>query len=776
MHKLYQPVLAAVLGAAVGAQEVSVFHPRGANPGEEVKMTAYGRDIGDAVGLLFDRPGIELLSVEPVEKRTDRVVLKLRLAEDCGYGRHLLTLHTKRGVAKARSFHVGPLPSIREAREANGTPETAQRIELEHTIDGRIESEDVDWYEVAVEKGQRVVFEVEGARLGDSDFDPELELRDGEGSLLQRVDDVRFGFVDPLIVHTFETATTARIGVRDVRAGGSSLGFYRLHVGTFPRPIGAIPVGARPGEDTKVRWIEMDGLVREATFEAPVAGTGYGTYPVIDGRVPPTPAPWTPAYAPIVLEHQPPKEVPSAPVDFCGQLVNPGAEDRYQVALKKGQRISIDCLARRLGGALDPVVYIRNAEDRVLAGDDDGGPGVESRLRYRVPEDGIYTISVRDDLRRAGPEYWYRLQVRVERPGSMYLTESVPGQLPENHGVLVPQGGRTATILLARNLNRSDSVLPSMTALPEGVTAASSPFVNGADTVPVVFEAKPDAALGAAKATATYTSKSQKEPKRVRLMQNFPLLRVENNRPFVTVRQDELPVAVGAPSPFSLDVEQPKVPLIRGASVRLRCHLGRVDDYAGRVTIRSIWTPPGLSFSSSSLGKGKHDTEIVVSARSNAAVKTWPVVLVAEVREGRLVRRVSSQIVQLSVEEPWITATAQRVRTEQGSPTTLSLKLEPTREALANLRLEALRVPSGVKIEIPKTLNPSKDSIELPVQVAKDARPGRTSRVYFRLWIPTEGGDVLQQFGLPELRVDKPLPDHLRKKKVGTKTPPKEEM
>ena len=45
------------------------------------------------------------------------------------------------------------------------------------------------------------------------------------------------------------------IEVRESSFGGSDRCRYRLHVGTFPRPLAVFPPGGRPGESLEVRWL-----------------------------------------------------------------------------------------------------------------------------------------------------------------------------------------------------------------------------------------------------------------------------------------------------------------------------------------------------------------------------------------------------------------------------------------------------------------------------------------------------------------------------------------
>ena len=86
--------------------------------------------------------------------------------------------------------------------------------------------------------------------------------------------------------------------------------------------------------------------------------------------------------------------------------------DFYKFTAKKGDRVSVDCVARRLGSALDPVVRVFDTKGRELAwSDDDPSVGRDSRARFEIPAPGVYFIEVRDIEYRGGPAFRYRLRV-----------------------------------------------------------------------------------------------------------------------------------------------------------------------------------------------------------------------------------------------------------------------------------------------------------------------------------------------------------------------------
>jgi hypothetical protein len=100
--------------------------------------------------------------------------------------------------------------------------------------------------------------------------------------------------------------------------------------------------------------------------------------------------------------------LPVAVDGVCEEL----SYDFYKFTAKKGDRVSVDCVARRLGSALDPVVRVFDAKGRELAwSDDDPSVGRDSRAMFEIPAAGAYFIEVRDIEYRGGPTFRYRLRV-----------------------------------------------------------------------------------------------------------------------------------------------------------------------------------------------------------------------------------------------------------------------------------------------------------------------------------------------------------------------------
>ena len=736
------------------AQSLRLVLPTGATRGTTATFRCYGSDLGDTVSVIWLREGLELLELESA--KSDRVSLKVRVPEDAELGVYPFALHTERGITRVKLLRVGALPSVAEAKD-HASMATAQKIELNSTVDGRVLAEDVDWYAFEAAAGQQVRVEAEGVRLGLYDLDLQFEVFAPDGALVLRADESAIGRADPVAGFCAETAGTYHIALRDVAYRGSSYGAYRLHVGTFPRPTGLLPAGGRPGETIQATMLgDLEPVQVELTL--PDRPGVHELFPTVDGVPVPTPVRAVVDARDNFVEGAVPETPPSAPCAFHGVLEAKAATDGYRFAAKKGARLEIRALARALLSPLDPVLVVRAEDGKALTSNDDG-LGLDGRVRFTPPADGVYRVTVRDHLRRGGPDFFYRIEVGAV-PDVATTSESVPGRRSEDFGLSVPQGGRNATIVQTSGADTRGGVQLDWAALPPGVTARPMAVPSGGLT-PLVLTAAADAALGSSLAVPALRSEQEPRERPVRHQHGYPTLRVRNNVSYDTRAARALPVAVTAPVPFSVATVQPKVPLVRSGTMKLPVRVTRAENFDGTVTVRALWLPAGVSATTLTLRKGQSEGELTLNANSRATIAVAPVVLSASYASGRVTRAVSSEVFDLDVQQPWITAKVPRAKLEQGQQATFVIELERNHAYEGEVTLELGRMPKGVTYEVPP-IGAETTEVQVALTAAKDARPGRHRSIYARLILTTPDGVIRHSAGSGEVRVDRPLPPELR--------------
>ena len=111
--------------------------------------------------------------------------------------------------------------------------------------------------------------------------------------------------------------------------------------------------------------------------------------------------------------------------------------------------------------------------------------------------------------------------------------------------------------------------------------------------------------------------------------QTAELVLGQNNVPFWTRTVDRLAVAVTDEAPFSIEVVEPKVPLVRGGSMDLKVVAKRKPGFTAPIAVSLPWNPPGLGSAGGRRRSPRSRTRpsIPINANGGAELKTWKIVV-----------------------------------------------------------------------------------------------------------------------------------------------------
>jgi hypothetical protein len=204
--------------------------------------------------------------------------------------------------------------------------------------------------------------------------------------------------------------------------------------------------------------------------------------------------------SPEVYEVQPfgvikrPTPVLEPPVVINGQCT-PGDVDRFRIRARRGQRLVFQVFARHLNpyladavpGWFQALIALHDARGQQVAFADDDHFDPDPVLLYEVPEDGEYTLEIRDALYRGREDFVYRVQVS-EQP---FITRIFPLGGREGTDVNVLLGGWNLAAKAARLDTRPGHDEIRRLALPAG-TGARHHLAYAVNTLPEVFEEEPN--------------------------------------------------------------------------------------------------------------------------------------------------------------------------------------------------------------------------------------------------------------------------------------------
>lgn len=767
---LLKSLLGAVAALSLGLPAVAadpsltMILPRGVQRGSEVELSFRGSRLGDAREVFFYDSGIEVVKVEPAEDGKS-VKVTVNVAPDCRLGEHMAQLRCDTGVSEFRTVWIGALPETAE-QEPNNDFETPQPIPLGTTVTGKVTTEDVDYFIVEANEGQRINVEVEGLRLGTafgSPFDPYIAILDQDRFELAAADDTPLVHQDG--VASIVAPETGRyvVMIRDSSYRGDGNGYYRLHVGEFPRPLAVYPAGGPAGEETEVTLIgDPAGPFTQKVTPPEDPAAKFEFIPEQDGKIAPSKNPFRVSPFGNVLEVEPNNNAanatpgPEAPIAFNGVLSEEDDIDYFRFKATKGQKLRIECYARRLRTPVDPVMAVMDAKGKSLeSADDSGGP--DPAIDFTVPEDGEYLISVRDHLQQGGPEYVYRVEITPQVATMNLSIPRVQLYRQTRQQIVVPRGGRFGTLVNATRRNFSGEVILEPDQLPEGVELIAEPMNSSLASMPVLFEAAADAPLGG----FLVDLKGYKADDRNisgRFSNTADLVRYRNQEMLWTADVDRLPVAVVERLPYSIEIVEPKVPLVRDGSMNLKIVAKRDEEFTKPIKVEFPFRPPGVgTLPSVEIPEGKSEVVYPLNANDKASIATWKVFAVGLADVGGTAVN-SSQLATLEVADNFLMMSAERAAVVQGESTEVFAEVEQKTPFEGKAKAELLGLPNNVTAE-PVEITKESTEIRFQVETASDSPVGRHTGPFVQITITQDGEPIVHRAASVELRIDAPPPE-----------------
>ena len=760
--------------------------PPAGQRGTECEVTITGSRLDGAEELFFEDGLIEQLSIEQPDAKT--VTLRLRIPEECPLGSHRIRLRSPAGLSDLRTFAVIDSPIRIEGettagnKTRNDSPEAAEVLERAdgniQTIAGVIRREDVDTYRVHLKEGQKIAASLCGVRLNHTPFDPAIELVDASGFVIASCDDHPLVQQDAMLAARVDRDGDYFLRVRESAYRGDDNCVYLLHVGRFPTPQVALPPGGQAGTTLDVTWLgDSDGPWstsltlpkqegrRDAALEGLTAVTA-----VRDGIPAAETVPLRLTTLPVSREVEPnnvanESQLLPTPMAAWGQLQQPGDVDWLRFEAAAGTKWSVRAWGRRLGSPIDLILNAYRDDDKrqkMTGNDDNEGP--DSLMTVTVPEEGSFLVRIDDQQGRGGETFVWWLEVTPVEPA---MTVAVPPTRTKTQlGLIaqVPRGNRVALLLNATRTDTSEDVLPEVTDLPAGVQATATPLPRNAPSSLVVFEAQPDAPLGAAMAAVNLEA-TKDESRHALGGVRQPTELVHGNPNRTCWRQsicDRLPVAVVEAVPVQIELVQPAVPLVQSGRLDMRVRVTREEGFEGAVRLTFPFRPPGVG-AASGVNVPNDATEVVypINASEKAVIGRWGVTVSATVlakgerAKTRPVFQVASRPVTLDITEPMLQLAVDRAAAEQGAEVFLTGKFAAPAAVAAKAMLLGLPANCTAK---DVAVAQGDAEVRFPVTVATDAPSGKHGSIICELHVPQGDAAVIHTVKVGELRIDKPLP------------------
>ena len=614
------------------ARYTPVFHldPPGGQRGTVVEVTISGEQLSDFEEILFhEEGGISLVEHEVIE--ATQVLCHLRIDSDAPLGTHPLRVRTRSGISHLVLFSVGNLEEIFEV-EPNEDLHRAQPIEKGTTVNGRGGFEDLDYYAISLEPGERLSVEIEGMRLGENhwdraftQFDAELRLYDPTGELVVFEDDTAPLTQDPALVYHANQGGTHTLRVSDSAFAGFGGDRYRLHFGDFPRPNTLSPMGASPGETVVIEWLgDPDPMTQ--TLEIP-AETPMGDIQITatsGENHSPTGFPFRISPHPTLREVEPngdgePEQIDAIPCAVEGTIDPAGDVDTFAFEGKAGATLEFRVFARnhrlyesQFGSSLDSRLAVFGPDGEALVWEDDN-IGLDSLGECTLPMDGTYQVFVYDHRRKGGPTFPYRLEITPSEP-TLNLELKVDFLAYQPIAMPVYRGNKTPFIVRAKRKGFEGDIQLELPNLPPGVTAEAPNLPAGETLVPLLLTVDPQAPLVGQLVELNGVSKADQRTIEGSFKQSVMLAFGRDYNPFLYETIDRVALAVVEEAPYRLEIQDTVIEIEPGGSAKATLRAIRSPGFEDPISISALWTPPGIATGGPTLPQGESEIEIEISA------------------------------------------------------------------------------------------------------------------------------------------------------------------
>ena len=743
--------------------------PRGGQRDSEQTVLLKGNRLLNPEAIFFYTKGITATNLEL--KSTKEIKATFKISKDAQLGQHEFRLRTKNGMSKLWTFWVGPFPNLQE-EEPNSSFEEAQPVPNEITVNGTITNEDVDYFEINATKGQRISVEIEAIRLSGAMFDPYVAILDAKRFELAASDDSELLLQDSTTSVLAPEDGIYRIEVRESSYRGGNNFHYRLHIGSFPRPLVVFPAGGQAGKSLSFEFIGDPKGKFKKTLTLPDDGsTSLAFHADENGSSSPSPNRILINSFPSIREQEPNPSIKEAtnanaylPLAFDGVIEKDGDIDNFRFKAKKGDRFYIKAHARSVASPLDPVISLYQVEGGSrIRGNDDANNGPDSLITQNFNKDAEYVIRISDHLGKGSPKHIYRIEtIRLEPEFSASIPMFGNRDSQTRQMLPIPRGNRVATSLTLTKKNFTGELDFLVKNLPPGVSAEIPKAPSNFTSVPLLLKADSNASLcdRLLDLDIIHVDKNDKRIEgdfrhQVELVYGPP-----NNRSYYDANMDRLAVAVVEPVPFRIKLHPPSTPIVKGGSINLKVEVMRDTNFTKDVTVKILTRPPGIGARGSLKIAGKDTIGYYpLTANGASALGVWDIGMQGEAADeegGQFLA--ASEFVGLKVEEPYVSLKINMPAIQRGQDGQMLCNLSVKRPFEGKAKLELRGLPAFSTTE-PIEFDANSSEIQFPIKVEDKARAGITKNLFCFAKVPFNGKLITHTVGQGgQIRLDNPPP------------------
>ena len=363
------------------------------------------------------------------------MIIEITIDPNAEPGDRELRLGTRAGLTNPLCFQVGLLPETCEPEFKDPGKPFTPKVRLPVLLNGQILPGEADRFRFSAKKGQNLTIEAQARHLvpylADAVpgwFQATLTLYDAKGKELAYAGNYLFN-PDPVLFYRITRDGDYELEIRDSIYRGREDFVYRVSLSEQPFITQMFPLGGQTGVFTVASISGWNLDTNELPLDTMPGGGAIRQAQLRQNNQRSNRVPYAVDTLPECNEIEDNGTTEDAQHIALPQIVNgriskPGDVDIFRFDANAGDEIVAEVYARRLNSPLDSLLWLSDANGKVLGYNDDYGDknvgllthNADSYLRLRLPNTGSYFVHLADSQNHGGQDYGYRLRISPPQP------------------------------------------------------------------------------------------------------------------------------------------------------------------------------------------------------------------------------------------------------------------------------------------------------------------------------------------------------------------------
>jgi hypothetical protein len=392
----------------------------------------------------------------PVSRQIgEMAIIEIAIDPNAEPGDRELRIGTSAGLTNPLCFQVGLLPETCSPEFKDPGKPFTPKVRLPVLLNGQILPGEADRFRFSAKKGQNLTIEAQARHLipylADAVpgwFQATLTLYDTKGKELAYAGNYLFN-PDPVLFYRITRDGDYELEIRDSIYRGREDFVYRVSLSEQPFITQMFPLGGQTGVFTVASIQGWNLDTNEMPLDTMPGGGAIRQTQLRQNNRRSNSVPYAVDSLPECNEIEDNGTTEDAQHIVLPQIVNgriskPGDIDIFRFDANAGDEIVAEVYARRLNSPLDSLLWLSDANGKVLGYNDDNGDknvgllthNADSYLRLRLPDTGTYFVHLADSENHGGPDYGYRL--RISHPLPDFALLAAPSSINILTGGTVP--------------------------------------------------------------------------------------------------------------------------------------------------------------------------------------------------------------------------------------------------------------------------------------------------------------------------------------------------